>query len=127
MRMLIIMVALAVFGVLMLGALVSDSKWGGNTEDNIDVPTDNAFWNVFGTASAGNGSPTPITVAAPPYITIEAIPNLGELAIEKDQVRISIQTMSGSYSEYVASRPSAQIARPVLYIGSVKPETHGRP
>jgi hypothetical protein len=125
-RILIVTVALAVFGVLMFGALMSDSKWGGITEDNIDVPTDNTFWNVFGTASASNRSPTPVTVAVPPYIKVDAFPNLVELETGQTQIRIFIETMAGSYSEYVASRTAAPVAMPVLFVGSGDPGAVGQ-
>ena len=119
-------VSLVVFGVLLIAVVAPNSKWGWNAQDHVAAPMVNASWTQNESATRGHSGPTQVTVA-PPYIILETQPGLVQQSNDLGQIRISIQAMSGSYSEYVASSPSAQVARPVLYIGSVKPETHGRP
>lgn len=124
-QILIIMIALGALGILMFVALPPDYKWGRDTEDNVDAPTDNAFWTQLKPVAGGNNGPTQITVA-PPYIILGVPLGLGQQVSGEGQIRIYIQTMSGSYSEYVASRQSAPVTMPVLYVGSVGPATLGR-
>jgi len=68
-QILIIMIALGALGILMFVALPPDYKWGRDTEDNVDAPTDNAFWTQLKPVAGGNNGPTQITVA-PPYIIL---------------------------------------------------------
>ena len=119
-------VSLVVIGVLLIAVFAPNSKWGWNAQEHVAVPMVNASWTQTESATRGNSGPTQVTVA-PPYIFLETQPGLVQQSNDLGQIRISIQAMSGTYSEYVASRPSAQVARPVLYIGSVKPGTHVRP
>ena len=124
-QILIIMIALGALGILMFVALPPDYKWGRDTEDTVDAPTDNAFWTQLKPVAGGNNGPTQITVA-PPYIILGVPLGLGQQVSGEGQIRIYIQTMSGSYLEYVASRQSAPVTTPVLYVGSVGPATLGR-
>lgn len=68
-QILIIMIALGALGILMFVALSPDYKWGRDTEDNVNAPTDNAFWTQLKPVAGGNNGPTQITVA-PPYIIL---------------------------------------------------------
>ena len=124
-QILIIMIALGALGILMFVALPPGYKWGGGSEYNVDAPTDNAFWTQLKPVAGGNNGPTQITVA-PPYIILGVPLGLGQQVSGEGQIRIYIQTMSGSYSEYVAARQSAPVTMPVLYVGSVGPATLGR-
>ena len=119
-------VSLVVIGVLLITVVAPNSRWGWNAQDRVNVPVVNASLNQIESANGVNNGQTQITVA-PPYIILDVWPDLGRQVSGEGQIRISIQTMSGSYSEYVASRPPAPVALPVLYVGSIKPGTLGRP
>ena len=116
----IITFSLVVFGALLITAVAPDSRWAWNAQDHIDVPTVSAAWTEFEPAIDENGGLTQITIASPPYIILGTPLNIGGRAVVKDQIRITIKTMSGTYSEYVASRPATPAGLPVVYAGSVK-------
>ena len=119
-------VSLVIIGVLLIAIVAPNSRWGWNAQDRVNVPVVNASWTQHEPAASGNSGLPHITVA-PPYIILDVRPDLARQVSGEGHIRISIQTMSGSYSEYVASRPSAPVAMPVLFAGSIKPGTLGRP
>ena len=118
-------ISLVVFGVLLIAVAATNAKWAWNAQDQGDVPVVTASWTQFDTPAHENGVTTQITVA-PPYIILGLQPGLTQQISGKDQIRISIQTMAGSYSEYVASRPAAPVAIPVLLAGPVDSGVLGR-
>ena len=118
-------VSLVIIGVLLIAIVAPNSRWGWNAQDHVNVPVVNASWTQHEPAAGGNSGLTHITVA-PPYIILDVRPDLARQVSGEGQIRISIQTMSGSYSEYVASSTATSVAMPVLYIGSVRPGTVGQ-
>ena len=118
-------VSLVVIGVLLIAVIAPNSRWAWNAQDHAAVPMVNASWTQIEFATRGHSGPTQVTVA-PPYIILETQPGLVQQSNDLGQISISIQTIPGSYSEYVASSTAASVAMPVLYIGSVRPETVGQ-
>ena len=95
--------SLVVFGAVLIGAVAPYSQLGRSAQDNLEVPTVSAAWTVTSTAVGTRSDLAHVTAVVPPYIILEAIPYQGKYAERQLQLRISIQTMSGSYSDYLAS------------------------
>ena len=112
-----ITIASVVFGALLFGSVASLSGWGWNSQNNVELPIVSASWTEIGAVTSAVAGPAQINVAMPPYIILDA--QAGQAA-QEPQVRISIKTMSGSYSEYAASRTAGLKAQPVGFFGSVK-------
>ena len=112
-----ITIASVVFGALLFGSVASLSGWGWNTQNNVELPTVSASWSEIGAVTSAVAGPAQINGAMPPYIILNA--QIGQAA-QEPQVRISIKTMSGSYSEYAASRTAGLKAQQVGFFGPVK-------
>ena len=113
--------SVAVFGALLIGAVDPYSQWGRSAQDNVEVPAVSASWTETGTAVSLRSDFAHMTAVVPPYIILEAIPNEGKHVARQPGIRISIETMSGSSSEYVASTVADPIALPVLLVSSNGP------
>lgn len=118
--------SVVIFGALLIGAVAPYSQWGRSAQDNVEVPTVSASWTETGTAVKLRSELAHVTAVVPPYIILEAIPHQGKHVARQPGIRISIETMSGSYSEYVASTVADQIALPVLLVSSNGPGTINR-
>ncbi len=114
-------ISLVVLGAVLFATMAPYSDWGWNENNNVEIPTVSANWTGGSTAD----SPAQITIAAPPYIILEAIPNQGQHVDRQSGIRISIQTMSGSYSEYLASITAPPKAQPVSLVVSHRPGSYG--
>ena len=95
----VLTISMVVLGAVLFATVAPHSNWGWNENKNVEIPTVSANWAGGGLAD----SPAHIIIAAPPYIILEAIPDQGRYAVRQLQLRISIQTMSGSYSDYLTS------------------------
>ena len=115
--------SVAVFGALLIGAVAPYSQWGRSAPENVEVPTVSASWTETGTAVSLRSDFAHMTAVVPPYIILEAIPNEGKHVARQPGIRTSIETMSGSSSEYVASTVADPIAFPVLLVGSNRPDS----
>ena len=113
--------SVVVFGALLISAVAPYSQWGRSAQVNVEVPTVSASWTETGTAVRLRSELAHVTAVVPPYIILEAIPNQGKHVARQPGIRISIETMSGSYSEYVASTVADPIALPVLLVSSNGP------
>ena len=103
----ILTISMVVLGAVLFASVAPHSDWGWHESKNVEIPTVSANWTGGGMAD----SPVRITVTAPPYIILEAVPNRGQHVGRQSGVHISIQTMSRTYSEYLASSialPKAQ-------------------
>ena len=118
--------SVAVFGALLIGAVAPYSQWGRSAQVNVEVPTVSASWTETGTAVNLRSDTAHVTAVVPPYIILEAIPNQGKHVVRQPEIRISIETMSGSYSEYVASTVADPIASPVLLVSTNGPSSINR-
>ena len=110
--------SVVVFGALLIGAVAPYSQWGRSAPENVEAPTVSASWTETGTAVNLRSDFAHVTAVVPPYIILEAIPNQGKHVVRQPGIRISIETMSGSYSEYLASIVADPIALPVLLVSS---------
>ena len=95
--------SVVVFGALLIGAVAPYSQLGRSAQDNLEVPTVSASWTETGTPVSTRIDLAHVTAAVPPYIILEAIPNQRKRVVQQPLIRISIQTMAGSYSDYLAS------------------------
>ena len=117
----VLTISLVVLGAVLFATKAPYSDWGWNEKNNVEIPTVSANW----TGGSVAGSPAQITIAAPPYIILEAIPNQGTHVDRQSEIRVSIQTMSGSYSEYFASITAPPKAHPVSFASSHLPGSYG--
>jgi len=117
----VLTISLVVLGAVLFATMAPYSDWGWNETNNVEIPTVSANWTGVSVA----GSPAHITIAAPPYIILEAIPNQGQYVDRQSEIRVSIQTMSGSYSEYLASITALPKAHPVSFASSHRPGSYG--
>ena len=118
--------SVAVFGVLLIGVIAPYSQWGRSAPDNVEVPTVSASWTETGTAVSSRNELAHVTAVVPPYIILEAISNQGKHVVRQPEIRITIETMSGSYSEYVASKVADPKALLVLLVSSNGPGSINR-
>ena len=114
-------ISVVVLGAVLFATMALHSDWGWNESKNVEMPTVSANWSNGGTAD----SPAQVIVAAPPYIILEAIPNQGQHVDLQPRIRVSIQTMSGTYSEYLASIATAPKTHPVSFASSHRPGSYG--
>ena len=117
----ILTISLVVLGAVLFAMMAPYSDWGWDKNNNVEIPTVSASWTGGGTAD----SLARITIASPPYIILEAIPNQGQHMDRRFEIRVSIQTMSGSYSEYLASTLAAPKGRPISFVSSQTPGSYG--
>jgi len=117
----VLTISMVVLGAVLFATMAPHSDWGWNENKNVEIPTVNTNWTGNGMAD----SPLQINIAAPPYIILEAIPNQGQHVDRQSGIRISIQTMSGTYSEYLASITAAPKAQPVILARSHMPYSYG--
>lgn len=103
-----------VMGALLIGTFAPYSEWGRSAEKTVEIPTVSASWFEAVSMTDQENDPTRITIAAPPYIILGPVPNQNERVIKQPEIRISIQTMSGSYSEYVALKFANDSNQPVM-------------
>ena len=115
-----ITIASVVFGALLFGSVASLSGWGWNAQNNVELPTVSASWTEIGSETSAVADPAQVNVAMPPYIIFDAHPVQRGQGAQQHQVRISIQPMSGSSSEYLASRKAAPESLPAVFVRSVK-------
>ncbi len=117
----ILTISIVVLGAVLFATVAPHSDWGWNESKNVEIPTVSASWTGAGIAD----SPAQVTGAAPPYIILDAIPNQGQHVDLRSGIRISIQTMSGTYSEYLASITATPKSQPVSFVSSQMPGSYG--
>ncbi len=117
----VLAISMVVLGAVLFATVAPHSDWGWNENKNVEIPTVSANW----TGSGITDSPAQVTVAAPPYIILGAIPDQGRHIDVRFGIRISIQTMSGTYPEYLASITAAPKAQPVSFVSSHTPGSYG--
>ena len=118
--------SVAVFGALLIGAVGLYSQWGRSAQDNVEAPAVSTSWIETGTTVSSRNELAHVTAVMPPYIILEAIPNQGKHVARQPEIRITIETMSGSYSEYVASTVADPKALPALLVSSNGPGSINR-
>ena len=118
--------SVVVFGALLISAVAPYSQWGRSAQDNVEVPTVSASWTETGPAVSSRNELAHVTAVVPPYIILEAISNQGKHVVRQPEIRITIETMSGSYSEYVASTVADPKALPALLVSSNGPGSINR-
>jgi len=109
---------MVVMGALLVGAFAPYSQWGQSAKKAVEIPTVSASWFEVVSATDEASDPIQTTIAAPPYIILGPVLKQNEPAYQEPSLRISIQTMSGSYSEYVASKSASDSAQPVTLTSS---------
>ena len=110
----IIPIALVVSGVLVFAATAPIPDWGRGTGTNAnEVPIRYSWVEVM---AVSNASKNYIAVAAvvPPYVVLDAVSSLGQMATENAQIRLSIDTMPGTYSQHLASNLISQPTNPLI-------------
>ena len=117
----VLTISLVVLGAVLFATVVAHSDWGWDENNNVEMPTVSDDW----TGHSTDGSPAQITIAAPPYIIVDAIPNQGQHMDRQSEIQVSIQTMSGTYSEYLASITAPPKAHPVSLVNSHRPGSYG--
>ena len=117
----VLTISMVVLAAVLFATVAPHSNWGWNESKNVEIPTISTNWTGGGVAD----SPAHITIAEPPYIILEAIPNQGQHVDQQSGIRISIQTMSGTYSEYLASITETPKAQPVSFVRSHMPGSYG--
>ena len=117
----VLKLSMVVLGAVLIATVASYSDWGWNENKNVELTTVSANFTGGGMAD----SPAHMILAAPPYIILEAIPNQGQHVDLQSGIRISIQTMSGTYSEYLASTTAVPKSQPVSFVSSHRPGSYG--
>ena len=103
---------------LVIGVTAPRFDQGRNAQHSIEVPTVSASWTENIAVADSADGPATITAVVPPYIIFETIPNQIKNATGHREIRISIQTMIGSYSEFVASKLIPPKALPKSFVNS---------
>ena len=114
----LITMGMVVMGALLIGAFAPYSEWGQSEKKAVDIPTVSASWFEVSSVTDEANDLTQITIAAPPYIILGPVLNQNEPAYHEPGLRISILTMSGSYSDYVAAKSANDSAQPVMLTSS---------
>ena len=89
---------------LVIGVTAPRFDLGRNAQHSIEVPTVSGYCTENIAVADSADGPATITAVIPPYIIFETIPNQIKNAMGHREIRISIQTMIESYSEFVTSK-----------------------
>ena len=113
---------IVVLGAVLIAIVAPHSNWEWHAEHHVEVPTTGASWVDTSTGE----DPEQVIVVVPPYIILEAVANQGAHMVGQQMIQISIQTMSGTYSRYVASTLAEPKALPVLLVSPDRPGSISR-